>query len=117
MGRGLRTASGDYVLFLDDDDLALPEMVATMLHAARTLHADAVGSFRLATCAAAACRSRVLVNVDNRVGRPGRSEHHNVSAAGEWTFDHVALALGNSLALNVYQVRFRHAYMTGFRRR
>lgn len=41
----VRSASGDYVLFLDDDDYAKPEQVATLVAVAMKTGADVVNSF------------------------------------------------------------------------
>ena len=40
-----RHAGGDFLLFLDDDDLAKPDQVATLMQVARATGADVVNSF------------------------------------------------------------------------
>lgn len=43
--RGLEESSGEFVLFLDDDDVALPTMVSTLVRAARNSGADVLAPF------------------------------------------------------------------------
>ena len=40
-----REATGDYVYFLDDDNVLKPEAIATLVRAAETIRADCLGSF------------------------------------------------------------------------
>ena len=40
-----RAATGDYVYFLDDDNVLKPEAIATLVRAAETIGADCLGSF------------------------------------------------------------------------
>ena len=40
-----RAATGDYVYFLDDDNVLKPEAIATLVRAAETIRADCLGSF------------------------------------------------------------------------
>ncbi len=43
--RAARAAEGDYVYFLDDDNVLKPEAIATLVQAAETIGADFLGSF------------------------------------------------------------------------
>lgn len=43
----IRASSGEYILFLDDDDIAIPELVETLVLAAETTGADAVNCMNI----------------------------------------------------------------------
>ena len=43
----IRNAQGEYICFLDDDDIAFPELVETLVTAAESTHADAVNCLNI----------------------------------------------------------------------
>lgn len=43
----IANASGDYIIFLDDDDIAKPNLVSTLVHAIETCGDDAVGCLNI----------------------------------------------------------------------